>query len=40
MDASSKISKIHHRMPVFLTESKDPKKNTKAMWLDPDISFG
>lgn len=26
-------------MPVFLQESEDPKKNTKAMWLDPDVSF-
>lgn len=26
-------------MPVFLTESIDPTKNTKAMWLDPSVSF-
>lgn len=40
MDAGTKnLAKIHHRMPVFLKEDKDPQKNTKAMWLDPNVPF-
>ena len=38
MEASKNLSKIHHRMPVFLQE--DEKLNTKAMWLDPEKTFG
>ena len=33
MNASDNLSKIHHRMPVFLNTE------TKALWLDPDTSF-
>lgn len=40
MDATeTNLGKIHHRMPVFLREHTDPKQNTKALWLDPDVSF-
>ena len=39
MNASKNLSEVHHRMPVFLTDSQYPAKNTKALWLDPDVSF-
>lgn len=33
MNAAENLSRIHHRMPVFLTEE------TKKLWLDPDAKY-
>ena len=33
MNAAPNLSKIHHRMPVFLTEE------TKKLWLDTSVPY-